>query len=369
MQRSFVSIIALLAATPAFAQTDRHGDHDGSSDLVVTAIIARSQADILSGTSVVAGDELARDMRPTIGETLTRQAGMSATSFGPNASRPVLRGFQGERVRILSDGIGSFDVSNTSVDHAVVINPLTADRIEVLRGPAALLFGSSAIGGVVNVIDSRIPRRVPEEAIHVDGSMTYGSAADERSAGARLDLAVTDRLVVHIDGTYAKTDDLRTGGFLLSPDLRDAALSSPDEDIQSLAALKGRLPNSASRLWEIAGGAAFITDTGNLGVSVSRFDTLYGVPSRVSFDPGSPAENVRLDVAQTRVDVRGKSIPRVVCLKQSGCAAAMLTISITSWKKTVPSAPAFSIRAGKVGWKWPSGNRADGKAQSARNLS
>lgn len=309
MQRSFVSIIALLAATPAFAQTDRHGDHDGSSDLVVTAIIARSQADILSGTSVVAGDELARDMRPTIGETLTRQAGMSATSFGPNASRPVLRGFQGERVRILSDGIGSFDVSNTSVDHAVVINPLTADRIEVLRGPAALLFGSSAIGGVVNVIDSRIPRRVPEEAIHVDGSMTYGSAADERSAGARLDLAVTDRLVVHIDGTYAKTDDLRTGGFLLSPDLRDAALSSPDEDIQSLAALKGRLPNSASRLWEIAGGAAFITDTGNLGVSVSRFDTLYGVPSRVSFDPGSPAENVRLDVAQTRVDVRGEVHP------------------------------------------------------------
>ncbi|MBR7559999.1 TonB-dependent receptor plug domain-containing protein, partial [Mycobacterium tuberculosis] len=83
--------------------------------------------------------------------------GVSSTSFGPNASRPILRGFQGERVRILTDGIGSFDVSHTSVDHAVAINPLTADRIEVLRGPAALLYGSSAIGGVVNVIDSRIP--------------------------------------------------------------------------------------------------------------------------------------------------------------------------------------------------------------------
>ena len=129
--------------------------------------------------------ELAREVRPTIGETLTHQAGVSATSFGPNASRPVLRGFQGERIRILADGIGSFDVSNTSVDHAVVINPLTADRIEVLRGPAALLFGSSAIGGVVNVIDSRIPRSVPEEGLHVDGTATYGSAANERSAGAR----------------------------------------------------------------------------------------------------------------------------------------------------------------------------------------
>ena len=91
---------------------------------------------MLSGTSVVSGDELTRDLRPTIGETLARQPGVSATSFGPNASRPVLRGFQGERVRILTDGIGSLDVSNTSVDHAVAINPLTADRIEVLRGPA-----------------------------------------------------------------------------------------------------------------------------------------------------------------------------------------------------------------------------------------
>jgi iron complex outermembrane receptor protein len=137
----FVSLFALIAAAPSLAQTtqEEHGDHVGDADLVVTAIIARNQVDILAGTSIVSSEELARDLRPTIGETLSRQAGVSATSFGPNASRPVLRGFQGERVRILSDGIGSFDISNTSADHAVVINPLTADRIEVLRGPAALL--------------------------------------------------------------------------------------------------------------------------------------------------------------------------------------------------------------------------------------
>ncbi|MEN9289711.1 MAG: hypothetical protein RL317_1334, partial [Pseudomonadota bacterium] len=128
MRLTLASLLAL-TATPVFAQStaDPHGDHGGDPELVVTAIIARAQTDLLSGTSVVAGDELARDVRPTIGETLTRQAGVSATSFGPNASRPVLRGFQGERVRILSDGIGSFDVSNTSVDHPVVINPMTAD--------------------------------------------------------------------------------------------------------------------------------------------------------------------------------------------------------------------------------------------------
>ncbi|MFM7028111.1 MAG: TonB-dependent receptor [Chakrabartia sp.] len=310
--RSSLVLALLVSASPVYAQTTpdaddpAHGDHVGSADLIVTAVLNRSQQDVLAGTSVVAGEELARDARPTIGETLTRQAGVSATSFGPNASRPVLRGFQGERVRILSDGIGSFDVSNTSVDHAVVINPLTADRIEVLRGPAALLFGSSAIGGVVNVIDSRIPRRVPGEGVHVDGTMTYGSAAEERSAGGRADVALTDQIVVHVDGSYTKSGDLRTGGYLLAPALRAEAEASDNADIRALADLKGTLPNSAGRTWEIAGGAAYITDNGNYGVSVSRFSSLYGVPLRYSLDAEHPAESVRLDVAQTRVDVRGE---------------------------------------------------------------
>src|SRR6185295_13943652 len=132
------SSILASATAPTLARADespQHGDHDNvTTDIVVTGVYVRDRSDILSGTSVLTADALHRDVRPTIGETLSHQAGVSATSFGPNASRPVLRGFQGERVRVLSDGIGSFDVSNTSVDHAVVINPLTADRIEVLRG-------------------------------------------------------------------------------------------------------------------------------------------------------------------------------------------------------------------------------------------
>src|SRR3990167_4532926 len=160
---SLLPLIALSAPVPALAdEAEQGGYHDRTpNEIVVTALIPRTQTDILSGVSVVSGEALSRDLRGTIGETLTRQPGVSATSFGPNASRPVLRGLQGERVRVLTDGIGSFDVSNTSVDHAVAINPLTAERVEVLRGPAALLYGSSAIGGVVNVIDSRIPPRVP----------------------------------------------------------------------------------------------------------------------------------------------------------------------------------------------------------------
>ncbi len=311
--RLFATLLASSAfiAGPVLAEeAPQHGDHDPlGSDIVVTGVYARDRSDILSGTSVLTGDDLSRDMRPTIGETLSHQAGVSATSFGPNASRPILRGFQGERVRVLADGVGSFDVSNTSVDHAVVINPLTADRIEVLRGPAALLFGSSAIGGVVNVIDSRIPRSVPKEAIHIDATATYGSAANERSGGTRIDVPLGDKFVIHFDGTYTKTDNLRTGGHILTPALRAAALASGDPDITGLADLKGELPNSAGRSWEIAGGAAYITQSANLGFSVSQYDNLYGVPVRYSVDPAVGAQGVRLDMKQTRLDWRGEVKP------------------------------------------------------------
>jgi iron complex outermembrane receptor protein len=305
---------ALLAsASSANAQEipdQKHGDHDVDSDeIVITAIYGRNQKDILPGTSVISGDDLARELKPTIGETLSHQPGVSATSFGPNASRPVLRGFQGERVRVLADGIGSFDVSNTSVDHAVIINPLTADRIEVLRGPSALLFGSSAIGGVVNVVDSRIPRTVPDEAIHIDALATYGSGANERSGGVRVDVPLADRLVVHFDGSYLKTGALRIGGSVLAPALRAQAAASADPAIATLANLKGKLPNSAGRTWEVAGGAAYVASNINLGFSVSRYDSLYGIPVRYSLDPAVAAEAVRLDVKQTRIDARGEINP------------------------------------------------------------
>ncbi|WP_176597412.1 MULTISPECIES: TonB-dependent receptor domain-containing protein [Sphingobium] len=309
--RAGCALSALSAAFPAFAQ-DAASDaapqayHDQRADIVVTAIIPRRQGDILSGTSVVSGEALTRALRPTIGDTLAHQPGVSATSFGPNASRPVLRGFQGERVRILTDGIGSFDVSNTSVDHAVAINPLTADRIEVLRGPAALLYGSSAIGGVVNVIDSRIPRRVPDEPVHIDGIATYGSAADERTGSGEIEAPIGDKIVVHFDGSYSKSGDLDTGNYILTPALRAQAAASGDPAIRELADLRGKLPNSAARTWEVAGGAALITDGGNLGFSVAHTDNFYGVPVRYSLDPGSEAEQVRLHMKQDRADLRAE---------------------------------------------------------------
>lgn len=286
-----------------------------SQDIVVTAPFTQERTDLLSGTSVLQGSDLTQALRPSIGETLDRTPGVSATSFGPNASRPVLRGLQGERVRVLTDGIGSIDVSNTSVDHAVVVNPLLAERIEVLRGPSALLYGSSAIGGVVNVLDKRIPRRVPDEPVHIDGLVNYGSAANERSGGAAVDVPLGNRFVVHADGSYLKTDDLRIGGHVLTPALRAEALASsqlPADpaagpiDFAANAALKDKLPNSAAKTWTAGVGAAFLSDNGSFGLSYSHYDSLYGVPVRYATQPGQQQEAPRLDLKQNRFDARAE---------------------------------------------------------------
>ncbi|PCD02263.1 TonB-dependent receptor [Sphingomonas spermidinifaciens] len=337
--RSVLLASSILAATPALAEETppapadtnaaepaQRGDHsDARADIIVTAPYEQAQADILSGTSVLTGQALTRDLRPSIGDTLARLPGVSASSFGPSSSRPILRGFSGDRVRVLIDGIGSIDASTNSVDHAPVINPLTADRIEVLRGPSALLFGSSAIGGVVNVIDNRIPRAMPTEAVHVDAIGTYGSAAEERSAAGEIDVPIAGKIVAHLDGSYLRTDDLRTGGYLLSPQLRRLAAASDEAEVRENAGLRGRLPNTASETWEVAGGLSVVTDRGHLGFSVSRYESLYGVPGRIEFaheegddhdhgdeehgheeEEGHSHENVRLNLKQTRFDVRGE---------------------------------------------------------------
>ncbi len=332
-----------LFAAPAFAQeaapaeppaspaqhVDQHTHHHGGEEIIVTGHLVR-ELDLLAGKSVMTGAELQRDMRPQLGDTLAKQAGVSATSFSPGASRPVLRGFQGERIRVLTDGIGSIDVSNTSADHAVTIDPLIAERIEVLRGPAVLLFGGQAIGGAVNVIDRRIPRTVPEGGSHIDVTAALGSAADQRSIGGAADVALgTGGLVLHVDGSYGRTGDLRAGGYILSPELRAEQLAIAEEELEEghaeeaaealeLVNLRGEIPNSATRQKSGGIGAALIRDTFNIGASVSVFDSDYGVPMRPGAEHHHEGEEgeeeeeghgeapVSISLRQIRGDLRGE---------------------------------------------------------------
>lgn len=303
-------------------EDDFHDD-----DMIVVTAPYVEQLDILAGTSVLSGDDLAEDLRGQIGDSLTGLPGVSSTSFAPGSSRPVLRGFQGPRVRVLTDGIGSLDASNTSVDHAVTIDPLTAQRVEVLRGPAVLLFGGDAIGGAVNVIDKRIPRDVPDDAVHLDAVGGYGSAANDWSIAGSIDVPVTPKLVFHVDGSFRDTDDVRVPGYVLSPALRAEVLAAAAEEAEEghddeaaeltdTANLSGRVPNTASRTETAGAGIAYIDDGGNLGFSVSYYDTSYGVPARPGSGHGHGEEGgeeaegeeegpVTIGLKQIRADLRG----------------------------------------------------------------
>ncbi len=286
------------APGPTDPQTDdpHQGDdlHDRRRDTAGQIIVSAQglrQLDVLAGTSILEGEALQRSLSGPIGEVLAKLPGVSASGFAPGASRPILRGFSGERVRTLIDGIGTIDASNTSDDHAVVIDPLTAERIEVLRGPAVLLYGSQAIGGAVNVIDKRIPRRVPTEPIHIDGLAAFDSVNDQTQLAASLDAPLGGGFVVHVDGSWRDAGNLSIPGYVASDALRadllhDAEHHEEDGELEEAAELReiadrrGVLPNSYARAWSANAGFAFFSGDSSLGASVGWYDSTYGVPSR-----------------------------------------------------------------------------------------
>lgn len=276
-------------------------------EIVVTASPdARSQSEIAQPTSVLDEQELGRRRQPTLGETLSREPGVTSTFFGMGASRPVIRGLGGDRIRVLEGGVGVGDASSTSPDHAVSSDPLAAERIEVLRGPATLLYGSSAVGGVVNVIDSRIPERVPEE---VSGTVELrgGSVAGERGGAASVTGGV-GRLAWHVDVLKRETGDYEIPGFAESRALREAEAEEGEEHEE----VRGRLPNSATDSEAGTLGVSYIVDGGFFGVSVGGLDSLYGIPGghehgHAEEEHGEEEEEapVRIDLKQRRLDLRG----------------------------------------------------------------
>ena len=321
-----ISLAALAFALIPAASAEAHDDAPVADqadpdhlpqEIVVTGAVTQNRQDALSGVAVIQAAELTQALRPSIGETLEHTPGVTATSFGPTASRPVLRGLQGERVRVLTDGIGAIDVSNTSADHAPVVNPLLAERIEVLRGPQSLLYGASAIGGVVNVIDRRIPVKVPDEPVHLGALATYGSAANERSVAATADVQAGQGWVLHADGSWSKSDDMRIGGFALTPALRAQALASSllsptpgsTVDFAANAAVQDTLPNTAARSWNAGAGMSYIKESGNIGMAYSHTDSLYGVPIRFATLPGQDQEAPRITLKQDRIDARAEVTP------------------------------------------------------------
>lgn len=281
--------------------------------LITAGADPRSQLDIAQPTSVLSGEELDRRLEPSLGETLRNEPGVTSTYFGPGASRPVIRGLGGDRVRVLQGGLGVGDASSTSPDHAVSVDPLAAERIEVLRGPATLLYGSSAVGGVVNVIDRRVPQRVPSAPVGGTVHLRGGTAAEERNGGVVLD-GGAGHLAWHLDALKRETDDYEIPGFAESEALRRAEEEEEGEEGEEHEEVFGVLPNSALATEGATVGLSWVGEKGFLGAAVGGLDSLYGIPGGHAHEEGEepgageePEEEaaVRVDLEQRRADLHG----------------------------------------------------------------
>lgn len=243
--------------------------------------------ELAAPVSVLGGQDLFLQRKSTLGETLEGLPGVSTTGFGPNVARPAIRGLDGDRVRILQNGAGTLDASSLSNDHAVAIDPLVVERAEVVRGPAALFYGGNAVGGVVNVIDNRIPQ-FGLQGVSGRVEARVGGAESEKAGGAMLEIG-NGSFALHADVYKRDTDDLKIKGYARSARLRA-------RDPQPVEA-QGTLPNSASKSDGGAIGLSHTWANGYVGISRSGFNSVYGTVAE---------PEVSIDMQSSRWDIAGE---------------------------------------------------------------
>ncbi len=246
--------------------------------------------DQTQSVTVLSGEELKLRLEPTLGETLNREPGVSSTYFGPGASRPIIRGLGDDRIRVLQNGVTTIDVSNVSPDHAVSTEPLTIKSIDVVRGPASLLYGPNTVGGVVNVIDNRIPTEKLQRPIEGKAEGRFGTVDNERSGAGIFEFGLGP-IVVHLDGFKRETDDIEIPGFARSERLRRLDPLPPGE-----VETRDTLPNSSTESEGGAIGASYIWEKGYIGAAYSGIDSRYGTVAE---------PDVTIQLEQRRWDVRG----------------------------------------------------------------
>ncbi|HWT17245.1 MAG TPA: TonB-dependent receptor [Patescibacteria group bacterium] len=293
--RNHLSICAAaLALLPTLALADESTPHQARGhekrmdEIEVTANpLGTSSAEAAKPAAVIAGGELEDRRRGTIGETVSEEAGVQSSYFGPGVGRPVIRGQDGARVQVLSGGTGALDASTVSVDHALTIEPFVAEQIEVLKGPSTLFYGAGAIGGVVNVVDGRIPDQLQTEGVSGRAELSGDTGSAMRGGVARID-ATAGQFAIHGDAFLREADNVEAPGT---------------ED--------GEIENSAIETSGGAIGGVAYADGGNgfVGLALSGYNSLYGIPGGAhEHDDGeahdAEAEAVRIDMSQTRIDLK-----------------------------------------------------------------
>ncbi|KUJ83796.1 TonB-dependent receptor [Microbulbifer flavimaris] len=286
---------------------------------------------VAAPVSVLSGEALREAASATLGDTLKGELGVANASFGSGVGLPVIRGQSANRVKILSDNMDTADASNTSADHAVAIEPLLAQRIEILRGPATLRYGSGAIGGVVNVIDGRIPTSIPEQT---EGAleMRHNSGNDQDAGVFRLN-GGAGQLAWYVDGVYRENDDTRIPGLAIlehegehGEEHAGEELAGEEHGHEEEFNTDGFVGNTSARAHSYSGGVSWIGEQGYVGLSVNRLENNYGIPlgthehhheeehageelagEEHGGEHGEEGEeSVRIDLAQTRYDMKGE---------------------------------------------------------------
>lgn len=274
--------LALTASRGLEAQTPEPAE-DGLAEVVISATpLRRAAPETAQPVTVLAGERLIRRRTASLGDTLAAEPGLSASAFGPTASRPIIRGQGGLRVQTYQDGADTLDVGALSDDHAVAIEPLLIERIEVVRGPAALLFGSAAAAGAINVITSRLPLERLAVPLGAAIDLRGDTAANERGVAVRLGGHAGERLQFVADAHHFTAGDLRIPG--------------------------GRLENSSGESHSASAGVGWVGERGAVTLAASRLDNAYGLPGTHELgadeaSAGEHGEEIRLDLAQQRVDL------------------------------------------------------------------
>jgi len=272
---------------------------DPAEVIITAAPYAVSLQTLTTSVNVIGRNELDMATPAGLGDVLNGLSGVRSTFFGPGASRPVIRGLSGPRVMILQNGVGLVDASSVSPDHAVASDPGEATRIEVLRGPSTLAYGGSGIGGVVNIIDDRVPSTKPQSPIEGRLSGSYETGNEGRSVSGSVKTGMGP-IVVVADMVTRRSSDYEVPSNPIS-----ARLAQQDG---LTAAADHKVLNSRVEMDAYGAGASYIGERGYIGASVKRTDTTYGVPYRQITAPIDPAADgpVELHMKQTRLDVRGE---------------------------------------------------------------
>ncbi|MES2675919.1 MAG: TonB-dependent receptor [Pseudomonadota bacterium] len=253
--------------------------------IVTTSPFSKSAETVNHPVNILSGDALRNAAAATLGETLNDQLGVSSASFGPGVGMPIIRGQSDNRVKVMQDSVGAMDASAASPDHAIALEPLLASKIEVLRGPAALRYGSGAIGGVVNVLDNRIPSSLPER-FNGAAELRNTSANDESVGVVNLNAAL-GTFAIHLDGIKRESSDSEIPGFA-QKNTEDVALTT-----------NGFIANTNAEATSGTLGASYVGDKGFVGLSLNQLDNNYGVPPEGE-------DLVRIDMHQTRYDIKGE---------------------------------------------------------------